>query len=202
MRNSSGRCSRRSSKTTRTADDIELPIIPDIDDIDTGNVLDGLLTAAAAGASPTSFLAAGSIKAGSSLIQGVIRASADLDGANILSAPAHPDGRQRGSRDQGRCQHPDRDEPRAVGVGHHHRRQDNSTSRHEPEHRAPGHRHHAAGHAADQRGRHAAPEGLPGDHGRQPRDCRWSRVRPRRSASRSRTGRSRTPSSSRMARPS
>jgi general secretion pathway protein D len=52
---------------------------------DDGGVLDNLLAAIAANSA--SFLAGGAIETGSTLIQGLIRASATVNGTNILSAP-------------------------------------------------------------------------------------------------------------------
>jgi general secretion pathway protein D len=53
-------------------------------DLDTAQELLGPLLA---GADPSSFLAVASVRAGSTLIQGVIRASATVNGTNILSSP-------------------------------------------------------------------------------------------------------------------
>jgi general secretion pathway protein D len=53
-------------------------------DLDTAQAL---LAPLLAGADPASFITVASVKAGSTLIQGVIRASATVNGTNILSAP-------------------------------------------------------------------------------------------------------------------
>jgi len=57
----------------------------DPDDDETGGVLDNLLAALAD--NPSTFVAAGAVETGSTLIQGLIRASATVNGTNILSAP-------------------------------------------------------------------------------------------------------------------
>jgi general secretion pathway protein D len=51
----------------------------------TGGVLDNLVDAL--GDNPASFIGAGAVETGSTLIQGLIRASATVNGTNILSAP-------------------------------------------------------------------------------------------------------------------
>jgi general secretion pathway protein D len=58
---------------------------PDIDPEDGSGIVDNLLRAVAANSS--NFLAAGAIETGSTLIQGLVRASATVNGTNILSAP-------------------------------------------------------------------------------------------------------------------
>ncbi len=57
----------------------------DPDDDEEAGVLDNLLAALAANSA--SFLAGGAVETGSTLIQGLIRASASVNGTNILSAP-------------------------------------------------------------------------------------------------------------------
>jgi general secretion pathway protein D len=60
------------------------PAPPTAIDLDSAQALLGPLLA---GANPGSFLTVASVKAGSTLIQGVIRASSTVNGTNILSAP-------------------------------------------------------------------------------------------------------------------
>jgi general secretion pathway protein D len=57
----------------------------DVPDDGTTGVLDNLLAALAD--NPANFLAGGAVETGSTLIQGLIRASANVNGTNILSAP-------------------------------------------------------------------------------------------------------------------
>jgi Flp pilus assembly secretin CpaC len=57
----------------------------DPDDDEIGGVLDNLISALAD--NPANFVAAGAVETGSTLIQGLIRASATVNGTNILSAP-------------------------------------------------------------------------------------------------------------------
>jgi general secretion pathway protein D len=57
----------------------------DPDDDDDAGVLDNLLAAVAD--NPANFIGAGAVETGSTLIQGLIRASATVNGTNILSAP-------------------------------------------------------------------------------------------------------------------
>jgi general secretion pathway protein D len=59
--------------------------VSDDDDDDGGGVLDNLLAALAD--NPANFIGAGAVETGSTLIQGLIRASATVNGTNILSAP-------------------------------------------------------------------------------------------------------------------
>ena len=62
------------------------PSGPEIAGIDVSDV-QALLTPLLAGAVPTNFVTAASVRTGSTLIQGVIRASATVNGTNILSSP-------------------------------------------------------------------------------------------------------------------
>jgi general secretion pathway protein D len=67
-------------------DDPSDPTPPTSIDLDSAQALLGPLLSGA-GADPASFITVASVKAGSTLIQGVIRASATVNGTNILSAP-------------------------------------------------------------------------------------------------------------------